>query len=342
MGILGTGSYLPEAKISNEPVAERAGVTDEWIQRKTGIRSRRYAADDEATSDLAVHAARAALASAGVRAEDLGWIVVATSTPDQPQPATACMVQERIGAVRAAAFDLNSVCSGFVFALATVAGLLAQRAAGTTSPPLGLVIGADLYSRIIDPADRRTAILFGDGAGAVVLGAVPSGRGIIGSHLASHGHLSDLIRVEAGGSRAPASARTLAEGGHYFKMNGRAVFEYVQRELPRAVSDVLKAYAVEPDEVDHFVPHQANGVLLGTILPELGLPRARTHLTVAEHGNTSASSIPLALDEANRQGALKDGEVVLLAGFGGGMSLGATLLRWTGPAHTPVRSAAAA
>ncbi|MFF4402809.1 3-oxoacyl-ACP synthase III family protein [Streptomyces sp. NPDC001480] len=332
IGILGTGSYLPEAKISNEPVAERAGVTDEWIQRKTGIRARRYAAAEEATSDLAVHAARAALDSAGIRADELGWIVVATSTPDHPQPATACLVQDRLGATRAAAFDINSVCSGFVFALVTMAGLLADGSTGTTRAPLGLVIGADIYSRIIDPADRRTAILFGDGAGAVVLGPVPAGQGIVGSHLASHGASHDLIHVRAGGSRAPASAATVTEGGHFFRMNGRAVFEYVQQELPRAVSEVLDAFDVGPEEVDHFIPHQANGVLLGQIVPTLGLPRARTHLTVAEHGNTSASSIPLALDEANRQGAFKDGDLLLLAGFGGGMSIGATLLRWTGSA----------
>ncbi|MER8156558.1 beta-ketoacyl-ACP synthase 3 [Streptomyces sp. NPDC094472] len=326
VGILGTGSYLPAEAVSNELVAERAGVTAEWISAKTGIRRRRYAADHEATSDLAVEAARAALADAGIRAGQLGWIVVATSTPDHPQPATACLVQHRIGATGAAAFDINAVCSGFVFALVTAAGLLS---AGSGAPaPYALVIGADVYSRIIDRTDRRTAVLFGDGAGAVVLGPVRPGYGLTGSLLTSDGALHELIEVPAGGSRAPASEKTLADGGHFFRMRGRAVSEYVLAELPRAIRALLAAQRTDAASVDHFIPHQANGVLLAKALPDLGLPRARTHLTVAEHGNTSAASIPLALDDARRQGVFTDGELLLLAGFGGGMSLGAALIRW--------------
>ncbi|WP_445515823.1 3-oxoacyl-ACP synthase III family protein [Streptomyces sp. NEAU-174] len=324
IGILGTGSYLPAETVSNELVAERAGVTPEWISAKTGIHRRRYAADHEATSDLAVAAARAALADAGIGADRLGWIVVATSTPDQPQPATACLVQHRIGATGAAAFDLNAVCSGFVFALVTAAGLLS----GGSGARYALVIGADVYSRIIDRTDRRTAVLFGDGAGAVVLGPVRPGYGLGGSLLTSDGALHDLIEVPAGGSRAPASEKTLADGGHFFRMRGRAVSDYVLAELPRAIGRLLAAHRTDPASVDHFIPHQANGVLLAKALPELGLPRARTHLTVAEHGNTSAASIPLALDDARRQGVFGDGELLLLAGFGGGMSLGAALLTW--------------
>ncbi|WP_432045364.1 3-oxoacyl-ACP synthase III family protein [Streptomyces asiaticus] len=324
IGILGTGSYLPAETVSNELVAERAGVTPDWISAKTGIHRRRYAADHEATSDLAVAAARAALADAGIGADQLGWIVVATSTPDQPQPATACLVQHRIGATGAAAFDLNAVCSGFVFALVTAAGLLSAGSGARYA----LVIGADVYSRIIDRTDRRTAVLFGDGAGAVVLGPVRPGYGLGGSLLTSDGALHDLIEVPAGGSRAPASEKTLADGGHFFRMRGRAVSEYVLAELPRAIGRLLAAHRTDPASVDHFIPHQANGVLLAKALPELGLPRARTHLTVAEHGNTSAASIPLALDDARRQGVFGDGELLLLAGFGGGMSLGAALLTW--------------
>lgn len=326
IGILGTGSYLPAELVSNHVVAERAGVTAEWIETKTGIRSRRYAAGHEATSDLAAEAARSALDAAGLTAGQLKWIVVATSTPDHPQPATACLVQQRIGARAAAAFDINSVCSGFVFALVAAARLLSATPDGPV--PYGLVIGADVYSRIIDPTDRRTAILFGDGAGACVLGPVRPGHGLLGAHLASDGERHDLIRVPAGGSREPASEKTVAEGRHHFRMNGRAVSDYVRAELPRAVRTLLAAHDVESAEVDHFIPHQANGVLLRTALPDIGLPRARVHLTVAEHGNTSAASIPLALDQARRQGAFTDGELLLLAGFGGGMSIGTALVRW--------------
>ncbi|MEU8828042.1 beta-ketoacyl-ACP synthase 3 [Streptomyces sp. NPDC048636] len=325
-GILGTGGYLPAETVSNELVAERAGVTPEWILAKTGIRGRRYAAAHEATSDLAVEAARAALADAGVPATRLGWIVVATSTPDHPQPATACLVQHRLGAVNAAAFDLNAVCSGFVYALVTAARLIDPGGPARYA----LVIGADLYSRVIDRADRRTAVLFGDGAGAVVLGPARPGRGLCGSLLESDGAHHELIGVAAGGSREPASEKTVADGRHFFRMRGREVSDYVLSRLPRAVHDLLKAERVDPGCVDHFIPHQANGVLLAKALPGLGLPRARTHLTVAEHGNTGAASIPLALDDARRQGLLGDGELLLLAGFGGGMSLGAALIRWQG------------
>ncbi|MBC9725835.1 3-oxoacyl-ACP synthase III family protein [Streptomyces sp. TRM68367] len=329
IGIVGTGAYLPAEIVSNETVAARAGVTDDWIVRKTAIRSRRYAARGEATSDLAAEAARAALRNAGLRADEISWIIVATSTPDQPQPATACLVQSLIGAHNAAAFDVNAVCSGFVFALAAGTRLLAQPHAGC-SPGYALVIGADVYSRIIDPTDRRTAVLFGDGAGAVVLGPVGSRGGLLGFSLASYGGLSHLIAVPAGGSREPASRQTLADNRHSFKMDGRGVKEFVTAELPKAVTGVLHAHGMSGWQVDHFIPHQANGAMLHDIVPKLGLPQARTTLTVAEHGNTSAASIPLAIHQANTGRLLKEGELVLLAGFGGGMSLGTALLRWSG------------
>lgn len=330
VGILGTGSYLPAGIVSNDLVAERAGVTAEWIRHRTGIRSRRYAAAGEAASDLAVEAARAALDAAGLTPDRIGLIVVATSTPDHPQPATACLVQSRLRARHAAAFDLNSVCSGFVFALVTAARLLDPAAPGARR--YALVIGTDVYSRIVDPADRRTAVLFGDGAGAVVLGPVRPGHGLIAARLASDGARHDLIHVRAGGSREPASARTVAEGGHWFRMDGRGVSAYVRTELPRRVQELLDLYDVPADAVHHFVPHQANGVLLRSVLPDLGLPRARVHLTVDEHANTGSASIPLTLDTVRRRGAFADGELVLLAGFGGGMSLGTALLRWQGDA----------
>ncbi|AGP52929.1 3-oxoacyl-ACP synthase III family protein [Streptomyces rapamycinicus] len=220
----------------------------------------------------------------------------------------------------------DAVCGGFVFALVTAAGLLS--AGSGAAAAYALVIGADVYSRIIDRTDRRTAVLFGDGAGAVVLGPVRPGYGLSGSLLTSGGALHELIEVTAGGSRSPASEKTLADGGHFFRMRGRAVSEYVLAELGRAIGRLLAAHRTDPARVDHFIPHQGNGVLLAKALPDLGLPRARTHLTVAGHGNTSAASIPLALDDARRQGVFGDGESLLLTGFGGGMSLGAALLTW--------------
>ncbi|MFJ1930966.1 MULTISPECIES: 3-oxoacyl-ACP synthase III family protein [unclassified Streptomyces] len=327
IGIIGTGSYLPERVVTNETVAARAGVTAEWVERKTGIRERRYAADHEAASDLATEAAVRALADAGARPEDLAWIVVATSTPDHPQPATAAFVQHRIGAPQAAAFDLNAVCAGFVAALHTGSRLLAGPETDGRRR-LALVIGSEVYSRIIDPGDRRTAPLFGDGAGAVVLGPVTGGRGLLGTGMRTDGHLHGLIGVAAGGSREPASEKTVARGDHFFRMRGRDVREFVERELPGAVAGTLGAFGVTADEVDHFVPHQANGEMLRSVAAGLGLASARVHLPVERHGNTGAASIPLALDEARRAGEPSDGELVLLAGFGGGMTLGTALLRW--------------
>ncbi|QUQ65442.1 3-oxoacyl-ACP synthase III family protein [Kutzneria sp. CA-103260] len=327
VGIIGTGSYLPADKISNDRITEWTGASEEWILRKTGIRHRWYAAAHEATSDLAANAARAALADAGVQAEQVHTILVATSTPDHLMPPTACLVQENIGAVNAAAFDVNAVCTGFVVALAAAAELV-----DPWGEDYALVIGADVYSRIIDRTDKRTAVLFGDGAGAVVLGPVRGDRGFVGADIRSHGDRHELIRVEAGGSRLPASTETLADGRHLFRMQGRAVGEYVADELPAAVRRVLARHDIAPAEVDHFVPHQANGVMLQNIQPRLGLPAARMHLTVADHGNTSAGSIPLALDDARRGGVLRDGEMLLLAGFGSGMTVGTALLRWDGDA----------
>lgn len=336
-GILGTGSYLPKRVVANQEVGARAGTTEEWIARKTAIRERRYAAPCEATSDLAANAARAALADAQIAVEDLAWIIVATSTPDQPQPATACLVQRQLGAHRAAAFDINSVCSGFVFALVTGVRLLSGSINGAQGcHGYGLVIGADVYSRIIDPTDRRTAILFGDGAGAVIIGPVRADRGFLGGSMASDGKLADIIRVEAGGSRTPVTAESLAAGSHYFKMDGRSVRDFVTRELPKAVNDMLRMHGIQGDEVDYFIPHQANGAMLEDVLPKLALDRARPIVTVAEHGNTSAASIPLAIDYARGSGMFADGDLLLLAGFGGGMSVGTALVRWDGQTGDPV------
>ncbi|WP_017570554.1 3-oxoacyl-ACP synthase III family protein [Nocardiopsis halotolerans] len=325
VGVIGTGSHLPRREVGNTEVGAPAGVDDEWIVRKTGIRSRRWAETGEATSDLAAKAGRAALERAGVSPADLSFVVVATSTPDSPQPPSATAVAERIGAdPDTAAFDLNAVCSGFVYALSVV-----QRALGA-SPGGGyaLVIGADVYSRILDPTDRRTVVLFGDGAGAVVLGPVPRGRGMIATKLSSSGVHRDLIRVPAGGSRLPASEETLANGEHYFKMDGRGVRDFVSEYVPPAVRAFLKDTGVPEADISHLVPHQANGHMIEGLARDLGLVAARVHTTVHEYGNTGAASIPITLDAAARSGDVRSGDMLLLAGFGGGMASGFALMRW--------------
>ncbi|MEU6625512.1 ketoacyl-ACP synthase III [Streptomyces litmocidini] len=324
IGIVATGSYLPETVVGNEEIARGAGVSDEWIVRKTGIRERRRADDRDATSDLAARAALAALEQAKVRPEDVAYIVLATSTPDHPQPATASIVQHLIGAVNAAAFDINAVCSGFVYATTVAERLLRAAEEGRYA----LVIGADIYSRILDYSDRKTAILFGDGAGAVLLGTVPESCGIRETSLLTRGDQYRLISVPAGGSRLPANDRTLQEGAHFFRMDGRGVRSFVQDNLPSALHELLDRAGVDREQVRHFVPHQANGVMLGEVWPEIGLPRATMHLALERYGNTGSASVPVTLDLAHRQGEFADGETVLMAGFGGGMTVGAVLTQW--------------
>lgn len=318
-GILGCGAYLPERVVGNAEAAASAGVTAEWIESRTGILARRYAHPDQAASDLAEGAARDALRDAGLSADQLSLIVVATSTPDFPQPPTACLLQHAIDAPHAAAFDLNAVCSGFVYALETACRMV---------PPGGfaLVVGVDIYSRIIDPTDRRTVSLFGDGAGAVVVGPVPEGRGILATELASHGEHHDLIKVPAGGSRMPPSKETLQDGLHYFTMNGYGVRTFVKDRLPGAVRRFVTRAGVASTAIRHFVPHQANGRMLDELLPELDLPHAAVHRTLDRYGNTGAASIPITLAAARDH--LTPGDLVLFAGFGGGMSEGLMLLRW--------------
>jgi 3-oxoacyl-(acyl-carrier-protein) synthase III len=322
-GILGTGSYLPEHEVGNDDVGRPAGVDHEWILGKTGIRTRRWAAPTEATSDLAAAAGRRALDQAGLTATDIDLIVVATSTPDHPQPPTATLVQAKLGATGATAFDLNAVCSGFVFALGTAERFLAGREGSRA-----LVIGADVYSRILNPADRRTTILFGDGAGAVVAGAVPHGSGVLAHRLISNGDHADLIGVPGGGSRSPLTVDAINAGDQFFTMKGRAVRDYVASHVPGLVRQFLKDSGVDPAQVRHVVPHQANGRMLDDLAADLGLPMATVHRTVDRFGNTGAASVPITLDVAVRSGQVTRGELVLLVAFGGGMAVGMSLVRW--------------
>ncbi len=337
IAVLGTGSYLPQKVLSSEELGARLGVGEEWIFEKTGIRERRVAADHEATSDLAAEAARRALRSAGVDASEVDVLIVATSTPDRPIPATASDVQGKIGASLAGCFDVDAVCTGFISGLVTAYGILTANPAAHTA----VVIGADTYSRILNHNDRRTAVLFGDGAGAIVLGkhtdrhgaarTTPSnGQGILATMLGSDGTQSDLVQIPGGGSRMPATAATIEAGAHYFQMRGREVRDLAARVLPAVVTHLLKDSELELGDIDLIVPHQANGVMLKELAETLGLRPGQLHLTVKRFGNTGAASVPITLDDAVRTGRVQSQDAVLLIAFGGGMTWGGVALRWPG------------
>ncbi len=318
--VLGCGSYLPARILSNDELARSVETTDEWIVQRTGIRERHIAAAGELTSDLAINAARAALTNAHVEASSIDLIVVATSTPDQTFPATAVSVQAGLGITRGAAFDLQAVCSGFVYALAVVDGMLK-----TGTFKRALVIGAETFSRILDWSDRTTCVLFGDGAGALVLEAQPasgdkSDRGILTSHLRSDGRHKAKLYVDGG----PSSTQTV---GH-LRMEGREVFKHAVAMITDVIEDAFKATGYSAADIDWFVPHQANKRIIDGSAHKLGIAPEKVVITVDRHGNTSAASIPLALADAVTDRRIKRGHLILLEAMGGGFTWGSTLLRW--------------
>lgn len=322
VGMLGTGSCLPDRVVTNDEIGRTAHVDEEWILRKTGITERRWVQPGQATSDLAVTAAKRALDNAGIRASELTVIIVATSTPDYPLPPTACFVQRQLPGCQAIAFDVNAVCSGFVYALATGRSLL------ETFGGYALVIGADTYSTILNPTDRRTLPLFGDGAGAVVLGtATPDAPTLSRLALFTDGSLADLIKVPAGGSHQPYSPEAHRLNLHCFTMDGRRVRTFVTEELPRRIEQFLHDCGIPPARVDHFIPHQANKVMVDEFFPALRLPFATLHESAPMYGNTASASVPLTFDLAIRDGKIAVGETILLAAFGGGMSIGLALIQ---------------
>jgi 3-oxoacyl-[acyl-carrier-protein] synthase-3 len=317
--IIGFGSYLPERIVSNAELAQRVDTTDEWIVERTGIRQRHIAADGQMTSDLALAAARRALEMAGMAANDLDLIILATATPDNTFPATATKVQHKLGMRRGAAFDIQAVCSGFIYALATANNFIRTGQARTA-----LVIGAETFSRLLDWNDRSTCVLFGDGAGAVVLNAAEGAgtnadRGILSTHIHSDGAFHDLLYVDGG----PSSTKTV---GH-LKMNGREVFRHAVVNLAQVVDEALTANGLVSADLDWLVPHQANKRILDGTARKLGLDPARMVVTVDRHANTSAASIPLALAEAVGDGRIRQGQLVLLEAMGGGFTWGAGLVR---------------
>jgi len=324
IGILGTGSYVPEQIQTNAELEASLRLEENWIFVKTGIVERRIAAPHEATSDLATHAALRALADANIAAAQLDLLIIATSTPDHPLPATASIVQRNIGASHAAAFDISAVCSGFIYAL-----VLAQSAMqGNKQFRRALVIGADTYSRILDYQDHRTCILFGDGAGAAILGPVPEEMGIRASYLRSDGSGASLIQVPAGGSRFPISEQQLINREHFFHMDGRATRTFIQKACADAVHALLAQSHLSPQDVDVIIPHQANGVILNACMGDLGIASSKVCYTLEKYGNTAAASVPLTLDVANKAGRIPDQATVLLVAFGGGLTWGGILLRW--------------
>src|ERR1043166_3047564 len=316
--VVGCGGYLPERVVTNEELAARLDTSDAWIRQRTGIAERRIAAPGELTSDLATEAARRALERAGMSGGDLDLIVLATATPDQTFPSTAVRVQARLGMKRGAAFDVQAVCSGFIFALAVADNALRLGQARTA-----VVIGAETFSRILDWQDRGTCVLFGDGAGALVLNAGPAGpadRGILSTHLHSDGTQHDILYVDGG----PSSTRS---AGH-LRMEGREVFRQAVHHLSSVVDEALAANGLTPSDIDWLVPHQANTRIIEAVGRKLGLDADKTVLTIERHANTSAASIPLALDEAVRDGRIRPGNIVLMEALGGGLTWGASIARW--------------
>jgi 3-oxoacyl-[acyl-carrier-protein] synthase-3 len=314
--IAGTGSYLPRQELTNKDIERRIDTSDEWIFSRTGIRTRRVAAADEQTSDLALHASREAMAAAGVTAAHLDLIVVATTTPDMVFPSTACILQHKLGNKGAAAFDVQAVCTGFVYALA-----VAEQFIASGRHRCALVVGAEVFSRLLDWSDRRTCVLFGDGGGAVVLTACDT-PGILSTHMRSDGEYGDILCVP--GSLHGGDVK----GRAFVHMDGQAVFRFAVRALDEVCREALEHNGVQGHDVDWLVPHQANVRIIDSTAQKLGIAPERVVLTVEHQGNTSAASVPLALDTAVRDGRIQPGHLLMLAAVGGGMTWGSALLRW--------------
>lgn len=322
--IVGTGICVPEKILTNFDLERIVETSDEWIMTRTGISQRHLVVDGICTSDLGAGAAKKALEMAGINPEDLDLIMVGTMTPDMLFPSTACVVQKKLKAKNAAAFDVSAACSGFLFVLS-----IAEQYIKTGAFKNILVIGSETMSRFIDWDDRSTCVLFGDGAGALVLqGRNENNRGIIATRLFSDGSYNDMLYLPAGGSKRPASKASVEEKDHYLKMRGHELFKIAVRELSDSCRVILQENDLTLDDVDLFVPHQANIRIIKAVANQLDLPMEKVFTNIERYGNTSASSIPLALDEAARSGRLKEGDLVLLAAFGSGLTWASSLLRW--------------
>ena len=328
--VVGWGKYVPRRVLTNADLSQMVDTSDEWILTRTGIRERRLAEEGETTSRMAIQAARQALEVAGLKPAQIDLIVVATVTSDYPLPAAACLVQDALGATGAVAFDLSAGCSGFVYGLAVAAHLLSAGVYRTA-----LVIGAETLSRFTDWADRNTCVLFGDGAGAAILQAGENEGGVLATALGADGSGWDLLHVPAGGSRTPASHRTVAAGLHFIQMKGREVFRFAVRIIPVATREVLEQAGLSLDDLDLLVTHQANQRIIEAAARSLNVPPEGVYSNLERYGNTSAASIPIALSEAAEEGHIKPGDLVVCVGFGAGLTWAAAAIRWTRPQPAP-------
>jgi 3-oxoacyl-[acyl-carrier-protein] synthase-3 len=322
--IVGTGMAVPERVLTNQDLERIVDTTDEWIVARTGIRERRVAAADESLSTFAVPAAQAALDMAGVEGRDVDLVLCATISPDMPFPATANLIQTRIGATRAGSFDLAAGCTGFVYALSVAVQFIEMGRARNV-----LVVGGEILSKITDWSDRTTCVLFGDGAGAVVLQATEEdAKGVLATALHSDGSLGELIFMPGGGSKHPPSPDLYNNGMQFLKMRGSETFKIAVRSLAEVSHEVLASCGLAPGDVDWFIPHQANLRIIEAVGKRLAIPEGHTYVNIERYGNTSSASIPIALDELNRAGKLHDGNLLLFAAFGAGLTWGATVVRW--------------
>lgn len=321
--IIATGSYLPEKRLTNFDLEKMIDTSDDWITERTGIKERRIAEDGQSTSDLAYEASKNALRQAGLEADDLDLIIVATVTGDMIFPATACLLQNLLSAKKAAAFDINAVCSGFVYGLSVANSFIR---AGTYKRIL--LVGAEIYSRIIDWEDRTTCILFGDGAGAVILEATDGDSGIISTRLCSDGSLWEILTLPGGGSKYPTSEETIRKRLHFLKMNGKEIFKAAVKALQTLVDDTLKENNLKPSQLSVLILHQANLRIIQAAAARLGLPMDKVVVNIDKYGNTSAASVPIALDEVVRAGKVKEGDYILLEAFGGGLTWASALIKW--------------
>lgn len=321
--IAGTGSYLPERILTNAELETMVDTNDEWITARTGMRERRIARPDEATSDMAIQAARRAMASAAVSAEEIDLVLVATCTPDMAFPSTACLLQAALGVQKALCFDLSAACSGFLYGLETARAMMQSGLYRTV-----LLVGADKMSSVTDWEDRGTCILFGDGAGAVILKQSVTHRGVIATVSGADGSLGDLLMIPGGGSRMPATAETLATRQHTVKMAGNNVFKHAVRCMTESVQTVLKKAGLQSDDVTWVIPHQANMRIIQAISDRIGVPMDRFIVNLDRYGNTTAATVPVALDEGVGDGRIQRGDILLMVVFGGGFTWGATVLEY--------------
>jgi 3-oxoacyl-[acyl-carrier-protein] synthase-3 len=322
-GILGTGHSYPEGILTNAELEKMVETSDDWITSRTGIKQRRKAAPGEYTSMFAVKAARQAIERAGLQVEDIDLLLCATVSPDQILPSTGCIIQAELGANKAAAMDVVAACSGFLYGLT-----LADAMVRTGQSKYALVIGAEVLTQYVDYSDRNTCVLFGDGAGAAVLGAVEGDRGILAARIRSDGRYQEQLFSPGGGTRRPATAETLAAGDHFFKMRGNELFKVAVKSMAEISREVLEEAGVSASDIKLFIPHQANQRITDGVAAKLNVESERVYSNIAMHGNTSSASIPIALDECVEAGRISAGDLVLMASFGGGVTWGGLIVRW--------------